>query len=137
MLIIKQTSKKGLYQHHYRVLKIFFEGLKEGCSYRLQVTFRTQHEIVTGLKFVNTVIGRPSPSLFFIAVDSAVCEYNVAHIFFAGVQNGHQGVQRHHHARLLRPQPQSHHCGRTAQRVAGVPQRHAGSWQLRWAGRVS
>ena len=33
--------------------------LKEGCSYRLQVTFRTQHEIVTGLKFVNTVIDRP------------------------------------------------------------------------------
>jgi hypothetical protein len=29
--------------------------LKEGCSYRLQVTFKTQHEIVTGLKFVNTV----------------------------------------------------------------------------------
>ena len=29
--------------------------LKEGCAYRLQVTFKTQHEIVTGLKFVNTV----------------------------------------------------------------------------------
>ena len=34
--------------------------LKEGCSYRLQVTFKTQHEIVTGLKFVNTVTRRTS-----------------------------------------------------------------------------
>jgi len=29
--------------------------LKEGCNYKIVVTYRVQHEIVTGLKFVNTV----------------------------------------------------------------------------------
>lgn len=29
--------------------------LKEGCNYKIQVTFRVQHEIVSGLKYVNTV----------------------------------------------------------------------------------
>eukprot|EP01101_Sappina_pedata_P009290 TRINITY_DN5374_c0_g1_i1.p1 TRINITY_DN5374_c0_g1~~TRINITY_DN5374_c0_g1_i1.p1 ORF type:complete len:207 (-),score=76.18 TRINITY_DN5374_c0_g1_i1:132-722(-) len=29
--------------------------LKEGCRYRTQITFRAQHEIVSGLKYVNLV----------------------------------------------------------------------------------
>jgi Rho GDP-dissociation inhibitor len=29
--------------------------LKEGCNYKITLTFRVQHEIVTGLKYVNTV----------------------------------------------------------------------------------
>eukprot|EP01114_Cavostelium_apophysatum_P011696 TRINITY_DN260_c0_g1_i1.p1 TRINITY_DN260_c0_g1~~TRINITY_DN260_c0_g1_i1.p1 ORF type:complete len:206 (+),score=56.21 TRINITY_DN260_c0_g1_i1:75-692(+) len=29
--------------------------LKEECQYRIQLTFRVQHEIVSGLKYVNTV----------------------------------------------------------------------------------
>jgi len=30
-------------------------ALKEGCNYKITVVFRVQHEIVTGLKYVNTV----------------------------------------------------------------------------------
>jgi Rho GDP-dissociation inhibitor len=29
--------------------------LKEGCNYKITLSFRVQHEIVTGLKYVNTV----------------------------------------------------------------------------------
>jgi Rho GDP-dissociation inhibitor len=29
--------------------------LKEGCKYKLQVTFRVQHKIVSGLKYKNAV----------------------------------------------------------------------------------
>lgn len=29
--------------------------LKEGCNYKITVTFRVQHEIVSGLKYVNVV----------------------------------------------------------------------------------
>jgi len=29
--------------------------LKEGCNYKIRVTFKVQHEIVSGLKYVNTV----------------------------------------------------------------------------------
>jgi len=29
--------------------------LKEGCNYKITLNFRVQHEIVTGLKYVNTV----------------------------------------------------------------------------------
>jgi len=29
--------------------------LKENCKYKLRVTFKVQHEIVTGLKYINTV----------------------------------------------------------------------------------
>ena len=29
--------------------------LKEGCNYKIKVTFKVQHEIVSGLKYVNTV----------------------------------------------------------------------------------
>lgn len=29
--------------------------LKEGCNYKIKITFRIQHEIVSGLKYVNVV----------------------------------------------------------------------------------
>ena len=29
--------------------------LKEGCNYKIQVTFKVQHEIVSGLKYINRV----------------------------------------------------------------------------------
>lgn len=29
--------------------------LKEGCKYKIEVTFRVQHDIVSGLKYVNAV----------------------------------------------------------------------------------
>jgi Rho GDP-dissociation inhibitor len=29
--------------------------LKEGCAYKIRVTFKVQHEIVSGLKYINTV----------------------------------------------------------------------------------
>jgi len=29
--------------------------LKEGCNYRMAITFKVQHDLVTGLKYVNTV----------------------------------------------------------------------------------
>lgn len=30
-------------------------AMKEGCNYKFRLSFRVQHEIVAGLKFVNTV----------------------------------------------------------------------------------
>lgn len=29
--------------------------LKEGCNYKIKITFRIQHEIVSGLKYINVV----------------------------------------------------------------------------------
>jgi hypothetical protein len=64
--------------------------LKEGCSYRLQVTFKTQHEIVTGLKFVNTVTRRTCiqwQNVFRVSLQYRLwCQR-----YFAGFQNGYQG----------------------------------------------
>ena len=47
-------------------------SLKEGCEYRTQLSFRVQNEIVSGLKYQNTVLRGP---LAVLRVDEMLGSY--------------------------------------------------------------
>lgn len=42
--------------------------LKEGCHYKIKVTFRVQHDIVSGLKYVNAVYRKGIRGMFILLI---------------------------------------------------------------------